>query len=151
MALVAALSIAQTVAMFDMKVERVRTLRNQPGDLHVDTRGVTFRSADNKTTITIPIDDLREADVADPRSLRFQAYEVQKWKPVERREYVFRAAHEVDVEALALFLAVRIHRPVVGHYALASKCEIPAFHRTARRGTHGMLEIGDDAIRFVSD
>ena len=150
-ALVAPVSITQTVDVFDMKVERVRTLRNQPGDFHVDARGVTFRSADNKTTITIPIDDLREADVADPRSLRFQAYEVQKWKPMERREYVFRAAREIDVEALAQFLSARIHRPVVGHYASASKSEIPAFHRTARKGTKGMLEIGEDAIRFVSD
>src|SRR5438477_11243449 len=77
--------------VFDMKGERVRVLRNQPGDLHIDAQGITFRSADGKTSITIPMQDLREADVADPHSLRFETYEVQKWKPVERRELSFRA------------------------------------------------------------
>src|SRR5712691_1609339 len=73
--------------VFDLKVERVRTLRNQPGDLHIDSKGVTFRSRDGKTSITIALKDLRQADVADPRALRFETYEVQKWKPIERREY----------------------------------------------------------------
>src|SRR5882757_1427867 len=77
--------------VFDMKVERVRIPRNQPGDLHLDAQGITFRSTDGKTSITIAMADLREVDVADPRSLRFETYEVQKWKPIERREYTFRA------------------------------------------------------------
>src|SRR6516225_488272 len=38
---------------FDLKVERIRILRNQPGDLHIDTRGITFRSRDGKASITI--------------------------------------------------------------------------------------------------
>lgn len=149
--LIGQFGVAQGADVFDMKAERVRTLRNQPGMLHIDAQGVTFRSANNKTTITIPIPDLREVDVADPRSLRFQAYEVQKWKPMERREYVFRAAGEPDLEALAQFLAARIHRPVVGHYASASKFQVAAFHRRTRSGTHGTFEIGEEAIRFVSD
>ena len=72
--------------VFDLKVTRVRMLRNQPGDLHIDTEGVTFRSNDSKTTVTILMKDLREADVADPHALRFETYEVQKWKLIERRE-----------------------------------------------------------------
>src|SRR5947207_3359000 len=74
---------------FDLKVERVRILHNQPGDLHVDAGGITFRSSDGKTSIAIPMQDLREADVADAHAFRFQTYEVQKWKPIERREYTF--------------------------------------------------------------
>jgi hypothetical protein len=152
LALMAQHSPAQnTPDSFDLKVERVRVLRNQPGDLHIDSKGVTFRSRDGKTNITVPIEDLREADVADPRTMRFQAFEVQKWKPIERREYVFRATEEAPVEALAPFLAARVYRPVVGHYASASQFQIPAFHRRARGGTHGTLDIGDEAIRFVSD
>lgn len=151
-ALIAPLTQGQTSPeAFDMKVEHVRLLRNQRGDLHIDAQGVSFTSADHKTMITIPIEDLREADVADPRSLRFQAYEVQKWNPIERREYVFRATDEAPVEAIAQFLTARIYRPVVGHYASASKFQIPAFHRRTRGGTHGTLEIGDESIRFVSD
>lgn len=152
-ALVATIGQGQTPPEeFNIKVERVRLLRNEPGDLHIDPRGITFRSADGKTTISIPMEDLREADVADPRSLRFQRYEVKKWEPMERREYEFRASGEdVPVEALAQFLTPRIDRPVIGHYGAASKFRIPAFHRRTRGGTHGALEIGDDAIRFVSD
>ena len=151
-ALIATFGQGQVVPeTFDMKAEHVRLLRNQPGDLHIDAQGVTFRSADSKTTITVPFQDLREADVADPRSLRFQTYEVKKWKPIERREYVFRVGGEAPVESLAQFLAARINRPVLGHYASGSKFQTPAFHRRTRGGTHGTLEIGNEAIRFVSD
>jgi hypothetical protein len=137
--------------MFDLKVERVRLLRNQSGDLHVDAEGVTFRSSDGRTIITIPMKDLREADVADPHGLRFETYEVQKWKPMERREFTFRAQPDASVEELAQFLAARVHRPVLGHYAEASQFQIPAFHRRLRTGTNGTLEIGEDSIQFVSD
>src|SRR5713101_4158382 len=84
--------------VFDLKVERVRILRNQPGDLHIDAQGITFRSSDGKTSITIPMQDLREADVADPRALRFETYEVRKWKPIECREFTFRAEPDAPVE-----------------------------------------------------
>jgi hypothetical protein len=137
--------------MFDLKVERVRVLRNQPGDLHIDAQGITFRSSDGKTSIMIAIEDLREADVADAHSLRFETYEVQKWKPIERREYTFRAGADAPVEELAQFFAARVHRPVVGHYAAASQFRVPAYRRRTRGGTNGTLEIGPDAIRFVSD
>jgi hypothetical protein len=137
--------------VFDLKVERVRLLRNQSGALHIDTEGVTFRSSDGKTTVTIPMKDLREADVADPRALRFETYEVQNWKPIERREFTFRAPPDVPVEELAQFLAARVHRPVVGHYAEASHFQVPAFHRRLRTGANGTLQIGEDAIQFVSD
>ena len=136
---------------FDLTVTRVRMLRNQPGGLHVDSEGVSFRSTDGKTTVVIPMKDLREADVADPHALRFETYEVQKWKPIERREFTFRAEPDAPVEELAQFLSARVHRPVVGHYATASQFQVAAYHRRALSGTDGMLEIGQDSIRFVSD
>jgi len=137
--------------VFDLQVTRVRVLRNQPGDLHIDPAGLTFRSSDGKTTITIPMQDLREADVAHPRALRFATYEVQKWKPIERREYTFRAQPDAPVEVLAQFLAAHIYRPIVGHYATASQFRVAAYHRRTLGGTDGTLEIGQDSIRFVSD
>jgi len=152
MAMATYLGFAQNAPdAFDLKVERVRTFRHQPGDLHIDAQGITFRSRDGKASITIPIQDLREAEVANPHALRFQAYEVRKWVPIERREYVFRAPPEAPVETLAQFLATRIDRPVVGHYSSTSEFQIPAFHQRTLGGTHGTLEIGKDAIRFVSD
>src|SRR5437879_2699654 len=107
---------------FDLKVERVRMLRNQPGDLHIDAQEVRFRSSDGKTSIAIPMQDLREADVADPRALRFGTYDVQKWKPIERREYRFRVPPDAPVEELAQFFAARVQRPVVGHDEAAPQC-----------------------------
>jgi hypothetical protein len=76
---------------------------------------------------------------------------VQKWKPIERREYTFRAETDAPVEELAQFLAARVHHPVIGHYGSASQFHVPAYHRRARGGTNGVLEIGEEAIRFVSD
>jgi hypothetical protein len=137
--------------VFDLQVTRVRLLRNQRGDLHIDAAGVTFRSSDGKTTVTIPMQDLREADVADPHALRFETYEVQKWKPIERREFAFRAGPDAPVEELAQFLAARVHRPVLGHYSAASEFQVAAYHRQMLGGTDGTLEIGEESIRFVSD
>src|SRR5437588_2192395 len=136
---------------FDLKVQRVRMLRNQSGDLHIDAEGVTFRSSDGKTTVTISMKDLREADVADPHALRFETYEVQKWEPAKRREYTFYAQPDAPVEELAQFLTSRVHRPVEGHYAVASQFQIPAYHKRTFGGTDGTLEIGQDSIRFVSE
>lgn len=137
--------------IFDWRVERVRLMRNQRGELHIDAHGIMFRSTDGKTSIAITMADLREADVADPRSLRFEIYEVEKRKPIERRQYKFRAAADAPVEELAQFLAARVYRPVVGHYASPSEFHVPAYHRRTRTGTSGTLEIGDGAVRFVSD
>jgi hypothetical protein len=78
--------------------------------------------------------ELRQADVADPHALRFETYDVQKWKPIERREYTFRARPDAPVEALARFLTARVHRPVVGHYPEGSHFQAAAFHRRALRG-----------------
>jgi hypothetical protein len=136
---------------FSLKVERVRTVRNQPGDLRIDATGVTFRSSDGKTAITIRMKDLRAADVANPGGLRFETYDVQKWKPIGRREYTFRAPPDAPVEALARFLTARVHRPVVGHYPEGAHFQVAAFQRRALRGTAGILEIGEESIQFVSD
>jgi hypothetical protein len=59
--------------VFDLKVSRVRMLliQNQPGDLHIDAKGVTFLSSNGQTAITIPMQDLREADVVDAHALQF--------------------------------------------------------------------------------
>ena len=139
--------------VFDLKVSRVRMFptQNQAGALHVDAKGVRFLSSNGQTTITIPMQDLREADVADAHALQFETYDVEKWKPIERRKYRFRAQPDAPVEELARFLAAHVHRPVVGHYAAASQFRVPVYHRRTLGGASGTLEIGQDSIRFVSD
>ena len=136
---------------FDFPVERVRTLRDQPGELHINAQGIAFRSKDGKTNVEIKMQDLRTARVADPRVLRFETYEVSKWKPIERREYTFRASPDAPLDALAQFLSGRIYRPVVGHYWDGSQFEIPAFHRRAFGGADGTLRIGNESIQFLSE
>jgi hypothetical protein len=135
---------------FDLKVTRVRTLRDQPGDLHIDSQGIAFRSGGRKTNIAVAMPDIREASVADVRALRFETYEVRKWKPMERRAYTFRAQSDAPVENLARFLAGLVHRPAVGHYKEGSQFRVAAFHRRALKGTDGALEIGEESIQFVS-
>jgi hypothetical protein len=138
-------------SVFDLKVTRVRTLRDQPGDLHIDSQGIEFRSTDGKTTIAIPMKDLRDVSVADSRALRFGTYEVQKWKPVERVEYTFRAPPNTSVEELGNFLTAHVHRTVVGHYPEESQFQAGAYHRRVQGGTSGLLRIGPESIQFVSD
>jgi len=137
--------------VFDLKVTRVRTLRDQPGDLHIDKQGIAFRSGDGKTSITIAMKDLRDVSVADPHALRFGTYEVQKWKPVERVEYTFRTPPDTSLEELGNFLAARVHRTVVWHYPEESQFQAAAYHRRLRAGTSGLLRIGPESIQFVSD
>ena len=147
------ISLTATLAQetFDFPVERVRTLRNQPGELHIDAQGVSFLSKDGKTNISIKMQDLRTATVANPRDLRFETYEVSKWKPIERREYTFRASSDAPLDSIAQFLAGQVQRPVVGHYWDGSQFEVPAFHRRSFGGADGTLRIGEESIQFLSD
>lgn len=144
-------SIAGAQETFDFPVEQVRPLRNRPGTLHIDAQGIAFRSTDGKTDIALRMQDLRTASVADPRALRFETYEVNKWKPIERRDYTFRASSDAPLDVLAQFLSSRVQRPVVGHYWAGSRFEVPAFHRRAFSGAHGTLRIGEESIQFLSD
>jgi hypothetical protein len=142
---------AQSKDVFDLEVSRSRIPKDQPGTLHIDSQGITFQSRDGKIQITISLRDLREVDMADPRAIRFETYEVSKWKPIERREYTFRAQIDAPVEELTRFLSERVRRPVVGHYPEGSRFQIAAFHRRTLNGTSGILEIGEDSIQFVSE
>ena len=137
--------------VFDLKVTRVRMLRDQSGDLHIDDRGIAFRSTDGKTSIEIPMKDLRDVSVADPHALRFGTYEVEKWKPVKRVEYMFRAPPDTAVDELGNFLTAHVHRTVVGYYPEESQFQAAAYHRRVRTGTSGLLRIGPESIQFVSD
>ena len=137
--------------VFDLKAERVRLGRNQKGSLRIDAQGIAFHSKDGEADIKIPFESIRLADLASPRSFRVETYEVRKWEPVERKEFTFRLPADKPVDHLAEFLSRRIHRPVVGHYQVTSLYQIPAYHRRSFAGTNGTLEIGETALRFVSD
>src|SRR5579883_2720705 len=145
------LSTACLAANFDLSATWVRHGRDRIGDLQVDWDGVQFRPKDGKAAVIIPMKDLREVSVADPKALRFETYAVSKWNPVDRRSYTFRVAVDAPLDDLARFFADRINRPVVGHYEKTARFQIPAFHRRLRNGADGTLEIGNDSIQFVGE
>ncbi len=136
---------------FDLPATWVRHGRDRAGDLHIDSTGVQFRSKDGKAAITVTMSNLRTVSVADPKALQFETYAISKWNPADRTAYTFRVAPEVPLEDLARFFTDRLNRPVVGHYEQSARFQIPAFHRGIRRGTTGILAIGDSAITFVSE
>ncbi len=126
-------------------------LRNQAGDLHIDAEGVTFRSSDGKTSVTIPMKDLREADVADPHALRFQTYEVQKWRADRAaRIYVPRETRCAGRGSGAIPGGPCYIVQLWGTTGVAPNFEVAAYHRRTLGGADGTLEIGQDSIRFVS-
>lgn len=135
---------APATEKFDLNVARVRIPRDQPGNLHIDARSVTFRSSDGKTRIEIPTMDLRRVSLADAHALRFEVY-------AGRKRYVFRAPPDAPIEEIARFLSAHVHRPVVGHYRESSQFQVAAYHKRVFGGTNGTLEIGRDSIQFVSD
>lgn len=145
------LSTVCSAADFDLPATWVRRGRDRIGDLHVDSDGIQFRPKDGKAAVTVPINDLREVDVADPKALRFETYAVSRWNPADRRSYTFRVALDAPLDELARFFADRMNRPVVGHYEETARFRIPAFHRRLRRGADGTLEVGNDSIRFASE
>ena len=149
--LMVALNLGFGQDSFDIAVEHVRALRNTRGTLHIDSRAVSFRSDDNKSTFRISLENLRQVDVSNAKALRFETFDVNQWKPIMRREYTFRAAADAPVEELARFFAAHTAKPVIGHYPDLSVIRIPAYHRRRLSGTHGTLEVGTQSIQYVSE
>jgi hypothetical protein len=143
---------AMAAADFQFSVVRVRPLwPDEPGQLEVGAAGVSYQSANGKTKLHVAMEDIRDADVSDPKTIRIETYDRLRRKLGERREYTFRLLEGTHGEDLAQFLGERIARPVEGSYTtVPAAFTIPAYHRHALRGVSGALEIGPQAIRFVA-
>jgi hypothetical protein len=135
---------------FRLRATMIHLFRDAAGTLYIGPEAISFRSDDGKTKLDLPLLEVREADVSDARKLRFSLYDVRKWEPLARREFVFRAPPDTPVEDIARMLSASMRRPVVGHYAGVSNFSVAAFHKRTLKGTSGTLEIGADAIRYVS-
>jgi len=138
---------------FKFPVARVRPLwPDEPGQLEIGAAGISYQSANGKTKVHAAMDDIREADVADPKIIHIETYDRLRRKLGERREYTFRLLEGTHGEDLAQFFSQRIPRPVEGFYTTAPPAfTIRAYHRHALRGVPGQLEIGPQAIRFVAE
>lgn len=137
-----------TAAPLEFAVSRKRLLRDEAGGLTVAASGVHYQSSDGKTSIEIALDDIRRADLSDPKGVSFQTYDR---KLLEHRAYTFRLTASHNREKLVRFLVDNLRRPVIAGYALAGEVafRIPAYHRRRLSGSHGVVEIGGDGIRFV--
>src|SRR2546422_342947 len=83
-------AIFQLATTFQYDVIRQRTMqKDEPGQLRIDDSGVNYRSANGKTSITLPFIDVREMDVADPSVIRIETYEMLKRKLSGHRSHVF--------------------------------------------------------------
>src|SRR5213593_4830667 len=108
----------QSQPRFQYDVVRTKTLqKDEPGQLRIDTSGIEYQSANEKTSIRLPFIDVHEMDISDPSAIRIETYEMLKRKLSGRRSYVFRLRSSRGTEEndrLTQFLSERINRPLLG-------------------------------------
>ena len=145
-------AFAEAATPFEFAVYRTKLPRHEPGQLTINESGVSYRSENGKTSLTLPFLDIREADLSDPVRITLTTYDIAKLRLGGNRVISFRLREGTHAEDLARYFSEHLKRPVVGAYALPDEgaVEIPAYHRELLGGSHGTLLIGPDGIRFVS-
>jgi len=144
---------AHAADSFDFSVFRDHLPHKEAGRLMISDAGVSYRSENQKTTIDIPLLNMFQVDVSDPKIIRIETYDILKQKLLGRQVYVFRLVKSVHDEALTRFLSKALPRPVIGAFGPAPQPEavIRAYHRHRLGGCHGTIRIDSDGIRFLSD
>ena len=144
---------AQGADSFEFAVVRDHIPRKEAGRLVISETGVSYRSAHQKTVIDIPLLNVLQADVSDPKIIRIETYDITRKALLGRQVHVFRLQSGVHDDSLTRFLSRALQRPVIGAYGAASQpgTLIPAYHRHRFGGCHGTIRIDTDAIRFASD
>ena len=144
---------AQAADSFEFTVFRAHLPRKEAGRLVISETGISYRSDRQKTVIDIPLLNVFQADVSDPKVIRIETYDIAKKKLLGRQVYVFRLRGGVHDERLTRFLSKALQRPVIGAFGPAPQPEvvIRAYHRHRLGGCHGTIQIDLDAIRFLSD
>ena len=138
---------------FEFAVFRDHLPRKEAGRLVISAVGISYRSDQQKTVIDIPLLNVFQADVSDPKVIRIETYDIAKKKLLGRQVYVFGLRGGVHDELLTRFLSKALQRPVIGAFGPAPQpeAEIRAYHRHRLGGCHGTIQIDLDAIRFLSD
>src|SRR5437879_11209101 len=63
---------------FDYAVMRLRPLhRAEPGRLKIDGSGVSYESDNGQTKRQLTFENIREADVSDPKLVRIETYDIR--------------------------------------------------------------------------
>ena len=144
---------AQAADSFEFAVFRECIPRKEAGRLVISDNGVSYRSAHRKTVIDIPLLNIFQADVSDPKVIRIGTYDILKQKLLGRQVHVFRLSSGVHDVSLTRFLSKALPRPVIGTFGATpqSEVEIRAYHRHRLGGCHGKIQIDSEGIRFLSD
>ena len=152
---IAVLSIAgisQAPGEFRYEVKLDKLWGGEPGVLTVDEGGIHYRSENAKTALDLDFEDVRKADVSDPRKIRLYTYDRAKKRLTRASRFEFTLREGTTSPALTQFLVARLERPVVGsHQVEKAGVEIPAYHRHGLGGCHGILRFGSAAIVFESE
>ena len=78
---------------FQFSVARMRPLwRDEPGQLEIGASGISYQSRNGKTKLHLAMEDVREADVSDPKTIRIETYERLRRKLGERNYVEFKIA-----------------------------------------------------------
>lgn len=144
---------AHAQEVFRYPVSQVRFLRDRRGELQINRTAVSYESENGETTIHIPLEDIRTADVSEPGVIRIETYDVLKRKFGDRRVYTFRLSEGSYGEELGRFLANNLERPVIAAFELPvqGSFELPAYHKHFLGGCNGKVLIADGGIQFLSD
>lgn len=137
---------------FEYSVFRDHLPRKEAGRLVISDAGISYRSDHRKTVIDVPLFNIFNADVSDPKVIRIKTYDIVKRRLLARQVHVFRLNDGVHDEALTRFLSKMVQRPVIGAFGStpASDTGIRAYHRHRFGGCHGAIRFDPDAIRFES-
>lgn len=143
---------AHAADSFEFSVFRDHLPRKEAGRLMISDDGVSYQSENQKTKIDVPLLNMFQVDVSDPKVIRIETYDILKQRLLGRRVHVFRLVNSVHDDALSRFLSKTLQRPVVGAFGPAPQPEavIRAYHRHRLGGCHGTIRIDSDGIRFVS-
>jgi len=102
---------------FQFEVGRVRPLwRDERGHLDISASGVSYQSDDGKTSLRIAWEDVREADVTDPKLIRIETYDRLKRKAGERRAPTQAARRPAPNRATVLAVKGSLRRANTGRH-----------------------------------
>jgi hypothetical protein len=135
---------------FQYPAERAKFGRNETGTLEIDPDGISFKSANGQTSISIPLIDVKEMDLSDSSILRFETYDILKQRLGARRVHTFHLLEGKHDAPLRQFLASHLKRPIKASFDESTlSIGIPVYHRHRLSGCAGTLMIDSSGIRFL--
>ncbi len=144
--------VSQAFGQFRYEVKRDKLWGAENGVLTIDENGIRYHSENGKTVLNFGFEDIRKADVSDPRKIRLFTYERALKRLTGPRQIEFSLREGATSSGLTQFLATNLERPVVGAYQIdESGHDVPAYHRHAFGGCHGTLRFGSAAVVFESE